>query len=200
MANYKNVAGAAVFVACVSLCAGYEGLSTHAYHDTLARGLPTVCYGETEGVHMGDVYSPAECKKMLQDKLPRYWEEISKCIHVLISNNEKVAYTDFAYNVGSEGFCGSSLLKKLNEGDHKGACQGLMGWDHADGRQVSGLTRRRSAERAICLRADAQGIAKDVLSPPQEATHEQIIRHVKKAEAPKRAPVCSGFLMFRTCR
>ena len=138
MANYirNGAIGLAGLTALAGLAAGYEGLSTTAYHDTLAHGLPTVCYGETIGVKMGDRYSAKECRDMLRDELPKYWDAINKCIKVIVSENEKVAYTDFAYNVGSGAFCGSGLLKKLNQGDHRGACFGLMAWDHASGNQI----------------------------------------------------------------
>jgi lysozyme len=155
LANYRNLAGVGVFVACASLCASFEGLDTRAYHDTLAHGIPTVCYGETEGVKMGDHYTPIECKQMLAHKLPRYWREISRCIHVRISENETIAYTDFAYNVGSRAFCHSNVARHLNSGDHLGACNGLLIWDVAGGKHVWGLKRRRIAERELCLRPSA---------------------------------------------
>jgi lysozyme len=149
MATFKNVGYA--FVVCAGLCATFEGLQTSAYHDTLAHGLPTVCYGETEGVKMGDHYTAQECKDMLAGKLPRYWAEISKCIKVPISENEQAAYTATAYNIGSGGFCHSGMVRHLNAGDHKGACNALMAWNRAGGREVRGLTRRRAAERSLCL-------------------------------------------------
>lgn len=154
MANYKNVAGAAVFATCAILCTSFEGLRTTAYPDMLAGGLPTVCIGETEGVKLGDKYTPLECKQMLAKKLPRYWNEINQCIHVPISNHEKIAYIDFAYNVGTGAFCGSSLLKKLNADNHEAACDGLLKWDVASGVHVPGLLRRRQAERSYCLKPD----------------------------------------------
>jgi lysozyme len=150
MANLKN-AGAA-FVICATLVAGFEGLATHTYHDTLAHGLPTICYGETEGVKMSDVYTPQECMDMLAAKLPRYWSEIAKCIKVPVSANEQAAYTSFAYNVGSAGFCHSTTVRKLNAGNHTGACNALMAWDRASGHEVTGLKRRRVAERELCLK------------------------------------------------
>ena len=64
---------------------------------------------------------------------------------------EHDAYTLFAYNVGGSAFCGSSLLKKLNAGDHAGACNGLMAWDVAGGKRIKGLTNRRDYERRMCL-------------------------------------------------
>lgn len=214
--NFRNVAiGLAGLTALAGLAAGYEGLSTTAYHDTLAHGLPTVCYGETIGVKMGDHYSAQECRKMLQDELPRYWDAINPCIKVVISTNEKVAYTDFAYNVGSHAFCGSNLLKSLNAGDHKGACMGLMSWDHASGIEVRGLTRRRAAERSICLTPDSKKLATAVDTIP-DATEKQMSKqnHSVLKPAPltidqqdeaaqellKKHRVCHPFLFWKVCR
>lgn len=185
-----------MFVACASLCSGFEGLYTHAYHDTLAHGLPTVCYGETEGVKMTAHYTPVECKLMLSKKLPRYWEEINECINVRISDNEKIAYTDFAYNVGSGGFCHSSLLKKLNAGDHSDACKGLLAWDVASGKHIPGLLRRRVAERDICLRPDARSTTDPVaLSIGPQKPHvfpSSLTPTVTVARPPAPKLVCRG--------
>jgi lysozyme len=135
---------------CVSLVAGFEGLYTHAYRDMV--GVPTVCYGETEGVKMTDSYTPKECADMLAAKLPRYWSEIEGAIKVPLTDNERAAYTSFSYNVGTAGFRRSTALKRLNAGDHKGACHALMAWNRAGGREVRGLTIRRAKERDLCLK------------------------------------------------
>lgn len=140
--------GAAVGLA-LPLVASFEGLFTKAYRDPV--GIVTVCYGETEGVRMGDRYSPQECADMLAKKLPRYANEIARCIKVPISDRTRGAFISFAYNVGSGAFCRSSLLKKLNAGKTREACDGLMVWNRAGGRVFAGLTRRRAAERAMCL-------------------------------------------------
>jgi lysozyme len=150
MKSFKHAAGWAAV--CCTLVGGFEGLATQAYPDKLAHGLPTVCYGETEGVKLTDHYTPQQCADMLAAKLPRYYAEIQRCIHVPISDNEKAAYTSFAYNVGSAGFCRSSAAHLLNAGRHKDACKAVMSWNRASGRPVAGLTRRRAAERDLCLK------------------------------------------------
>jgi len=150
MKSFKHAVG--WLAVCATLVGGFEGLATRAYPDKLAHGIPTVCYGETEGVKLGDHYTPQECSDMLAAKLPRYYEEIARCIHVAISDNEKAAYTSFAYNVGSAGFCRSGSAHLLNKGDHKGACRALMAWDVASGKHIPGLARRRAAERDLCLK------------------------------------------------
>jgi lysozyme len=146
--------------ACAVLVGGFEGLSTTAYHDKLARGLPTVCYGETEGVHMGDHYTVLECHDLLARKLERYWHDIEPCILVQTSDNEKIAYTSFSYNLGVGAFCKSSFLKKLNTGDHKDACNGMLAYDTTRSMGVvPGLVKRRHKEDKVCLTIAQEGPA-----------------------------------------
>jgi lysozyme len=147
---HKGIITAAVLLA-VPLVASFEGLWTTAKPDRLAYGLPTVCYGETEGVKVGDTYTPAECADMLAQKLPRYAEEISKCIRIPISDKMRASFISFSYNVGTAGFCRSTTVRLLNNGDKRGACNALMSWNRAGGRIVQGLTNRRNAERKLCL-------------------------------------------------
>lgn len=154
---------------CATLVAGYEGLWLIAKPDTLAYGIPTVCYGETENVKVGDTYTKPECLTMLAEKLPRYYAEIARCIKVSTSDNEKIAYTSFAYNVGSAGFCRSTTLRLLNAGDHKGACDALMAWTRAGGKFVQGLHNRRAKERIICLTPDKAVMASQEAPVPDKA-------------------------------
>lgn len=144
--------------ACAVLVGGFEGLSTTAYHDKLANGLPTVCYGETEGVKMGDHYTKQQCLDMLAQKLPRYWYEIEKLIKVPLSDNEKIAYTSFDYNLGTAAFSRSSFLKKLNAGDHKGACEGMLVYNRTRSvGYVKGLDTRRHKEVSVCESIEKHG-------------------------------------------
>lgn len=144
--------------ACAVLVGGFEGLSTLAYQDKLANGLPTVCYGETEGVRLGDHYTKQQCLDMLAEKLPRYWYEIARCIKVPLSDNEKIAYTSFSYNLGAGAFCRSSFLKKLNSGDHQGGCKGMLVYNRTKSvGYVKGLANRRAKEVSICQAIDKPG-------------------------------------------
>ncbi|EED0936390.1 lysozyme RrrD, partial [Escherichia coli] len=45
----------------------------------------------------------------------------------------------------------STLLRKINQGDIKGACDQLRRWTYAGGKQWKGLMTRREIEREICL-------------------------------------------------
>lgn len=175
--------------ACAALVGGCEGLSTTAYHDTLANGLPTVCYGETEGVKMGDHYTKPECLEMLAAKLYRYWYEIEPLIRVPLSDNEKIAYTSFDYNLGTPTFSRSSFLKKLNAGDHIGACNGMLVYNRTRSvGYVPGLAKRRRLEDKICLTIDLPG-------PPEN------LIVLKATPSVKLPPVCHRYFFFwKVCK
>jgi lysozyme len=143
----------ATLTACAAFVGDFEGLYTKTYLDPV--GIPTVCYGETEGVKMGDRYTPAQCLEMLKAKLPRYWGEIANCIGADLADSlpdtRKIAFTSFAYNVGSGAFCRSTLLRRLKEGQTVAACNELLKWNRAGRKIFRGLERRRQAERKLCL-------------------------------------------------
>lgn len=146
---------AGTLAAAAAFITPWEGVFTSAYRDPV--GIWTVCIGETEGVKPGDRYTVAQCTDMLIKKLPRYWGEIAACMGPELVSRQteqrKVAFLSFAYNVGSGAFCRSTLLRKLRAGDVRGACNELPRWDKAGGRVLRGLTRRREAERKLCLEA-----------------------------------------------
>ena len=63
----------------------------------------------------------------------------------------QVAMVSFAYNVGVGAYCGSSVARLLNAGQTRAACDALLKWNKAGGVVFPGLTRRRQAERELCL-------------------------------------------------
>ncbi|EFC7736166.1 lysozyme, partial [Escherichia coli] len=52
---------------------------------------------------------------------------------------------------GAGNFRTSTLLRKINQGDIKGACDQLRRWIYAGGKQWKGLMTRREIEREVCL-------------------------------------------------
>lgn len=134
----------------ITLVGGFEGLRLVAYRDPV--GIPTACFGETKGIRMGMTFTRAECDKMLLDSLIEHETGMERCITVPIKDETHVALLSFTYNVGVGAFCKSTLVKKLNAGDTKGACNELLRWNKAGGMTLPGLTRRRQEERALCLK------------------------------------------------
>jgi len=136
----------------IGIVGGYEGLRTKAYRDVV--GIPTVCFGETRGVKMGDQYSLEQCKIMLGDALVEFEAGMRKCMARpdAIPDSSYVAILSFTYNVGIGAFCKSTLARRLNAGDLRGACNELPKWNKAGGRVIRGLTIRRAEERELCMR------------------------------------------------
>lgn len=148
--------GSAVTVAgamAIALIGDFEGIRTHAYRDVV--GIPTVCFGETRGVHMGDTYTVDECKAMLGDALVEFETNMRKCLVApdKIPDKPYVAFLSLSYNIGSGAFCKSTVRKRADAGDIRGACSAIMAWNKGGKplHVIAGLTRRRAEERALCL-------------------------------------------------
>jgi lysozyme len=141
--------GGAVAAVCVTFITGFEGLRQTAYRDVV--GVWTLCIGETEGVTRGDHRSVAECKAMLQRRLEDYATPIESCLPNL-PDARFIAFTSLAYNIGAQRTCQSTAAKQIRLGNIKAGCDGFLSWDKAAGIRFPGLTRRRMAERELCLK------------------------------------------------
>ncbi len=148
--NPANKAGIAIVtVALVAALTKFEGTRYVPYQDIV--NVWTVCEGYAgRDVVRGKTYTRAECDAITKEQLEKHGGAVLRCTNVPITQREYEAYALFTYNVGESAFCGSSLLKKLNSGDHAGACNGLLAWDMAGGKHVPGLARRRQYEWRMC--------------------------------------------------
>jgi len=147
--------GAAALV--LPFVARWEGSVPKTYRDPV--GILTACVGHTgPELRMGQTWTPAECEEMLAGDLLTAARGVQDCVTVGLSDNELTAFVSFAFNVGVEAFCSSTLVRKLNAGDHVGACEELPRWNKARGVVLPGLTNRRRAEMSMCL-AGAVGSA-----------------------------------------
>jgi GH24 family phage-related lysozyme (muramidase) len=68
-----------------------------------------------------------------------------------VNQNQFDALVDFTFNIGCGAFSSSTLLKKLNSGDHSGAAEEFLRWKFVKGVEVAGLLRRRKADRDLFL-------------------------------------------------
>lgn len=139
----------------ITMVAGFEGLYTHAYKDVV--GVTTICYGVTNSdrpVKMGDTATKEECKQMLAEDLVRYKAMVDKCIHVPMPPHRTASMVSFVYNVGQGNLCKSSVARLMNQNKPLQACDALMMWNKAGGREIQGLTNRRAKERVECKRSD----------------------------------------------
>lgn len=151
MSRLKKSAGAAAL--CVTLVGGFEGLRTTAYPDPATKGPPwTICFGATAGVQRGDTASVEECKSRLIFDLQEYALAVERCVTAPLPDERFVALTSFFYNVGVGAGCKSSVVRLLNTGHTREGCDYLLKFNRAAGVVFPGLTRRRQAERELCLK------------------------------------------------
>ncbi|EJH6188407.1 lysozyme [Salmonella enterica] len=145
--------GAGAVAIAAAMLGGHDGLEGRRYIPYRdVAGVLTVCDGHTgKDIIPGKRYTDSECDALLDKDLKRVKAQVDPLIKVSIPESERAAFYSFAYNVGTGAFARSTLLKKLNAGDHAGACNELKRWTYAGGRQWKGLMTRREIEREVCL-------------------------------------------------
>lgn len=143
--------GTVAAAALLAFTPAFEGTELTTYRDL--GGVLTYCTGATENAAWGKTYTPEQCRSQLDRDLERHAAGIAKCVPMgRLTDGQKVAFVDAAYNIGVSAFCGSSMARRANAGDMRGACDALLMWDKVGGQPVRGLTRRRQAERELCLK------------------------------------------------
>lgn len=153
-------AGTAVALSAAAFAAPREGFEPVAKHERIdPPGVITEGYGRTNyddpGLKIGDTITEIEARRLLADDLARkYLPPIRVCIRGFdkMPLSRQVAFLDGAYNLGSRTICKSSMVRKLNAGDLRGACDAFMLYDRANGKVIRGLQKRRADERALCLK------------------------------------------------
>jgi len=127
----------------------HEGYVGHTYLDPV--GIPTIGFGETQGVKPGQTTTPTRALVQLLDSANSIAKGMVACIRVPLYQHEYDAYLSFSYNVGYGAFCRSTLVKKLNAGEYEAACAELKKWVYAGGKVLPGLVTRREKEYKLCM-------------------------------------------------
>ena len=129
----------------------FEGLRLDAY--LCPSGVPTIGYGHTQGVKLGDTINLEEANSLLENDLKALQKVMSKVVKVQVTQGEFIALMSFVYNLGIGNFRRSSLLRLLNGGDKKGAAKEFPKWSMANGKVLAGLKKRRVTEERVFLGA-----------------------------------------------
>jgi lysozyme len=160
-----GIASLALSAAALVGLAVSEGYSDQAIIPTKGD-VPTVGFGLTVNpdgtrVKMGDRTNPVQALQRKLDYIQKDEAIIRRCVNVPLHQAEYDIYVDFAYNVGISGFCGSTIVKRLQAGDYRGACDAILMWRKAAGFDCStpgnkrcwGLWQRRLDAHAACVAA-----------------------------------------------
>ncbi len=130
----------------VQLVKEHEGRSLVAYLDPV--GIPTICDGSTRNVSIGQKATEQECDQKLREDMSVAVKDVRRYVKVPITQRQFDALSSFVFNVGGTKFASSTLLKRINAGDCKGAAVQFDRWVYAGGTKLRGLVKRRAAERA----------------------------------------------------
>ncbi|MBC6716904.1 lysozyme [Aurantimonas sp. DM33-3] len=148
-----GAAAAALLALVTTEALHWESLETTAYRDVV--GVWTICIGETKGVRPGMRFTADECKSKFATRIVEFEADMRRCLSApdAIPGKTYAAFLLATYNIGGGNFCKSSMARRANAGDLRGACDALLMWNKGGQplRVIRGLTNRRQAERKLCL-------------------------------------------------
>lgn len=124
----------------------------HTYHDEV--GVLTIGWGHTNfgnvppHINEGDIWSQTECDEALFNDMNRFEWSVARAMKgVTLTQSEFDALVSFDFNTGS--LQKSSIDDKIRAGNKSAAMTTLLQYNHAGGKVLNGLTRRRKAEKLL---------------------------------------------------
>lgn len=119
--------------------------------------VPTIGFGATENVHIGDTTTPPRALERLLRDVGVAERGVKGCVTAPLTQSEYDVYVDHSFNIGVGAFCKSTMVRKLNALDYAGACAEFSRYVFQHGRdcrdpanKCSGLVKRRERQRAAC--------------------------------------------------
>lgn len=134
----------------IQLLISFEGFRGQAYIP-VPGDRPTIGFGFTEGVKMGDTMTLYDAKERLKKELVKYEQGVLEALTLPPTQPEFDALVSLCFNIGIAGFKRSSVVKAHNRGDKQAAARAFSLWNKSGGKVYAGLTRRRAAEAALYL-------------------------------------------------
>lgn len=154
--SLRHIITAAVSAVGLSVLMQFEGYSTTAYQD--GAGIWTICYGHTKGVYRGQTATKSQCEAYLRDDLKWAQASVDRNVTVPLTSNQFDALVLLVFNIGETNFRTSTLLRKLNAKDYRGAAVEFPKWNNIRDPKTKalvpskGLTRRRLSEMELFLK------------------------------------------------
>ena len=138
----------------IDLICSFEGLRLTAYDDGVGVwtiGFGTIKYPNGVRVKRGDTCTLEQAKSYMKHDLIEFEHTVNSLVKVPLNQNQFDALVSLTYNIGSGAFKSSTLLKKLNLSDYKGAADQFDVWVNAGGKRMQGLANRRAKEKSLFL-------------------------------------------------
>jgi lysozyme len=132
----------------------HEALRLTAYLPT-KDDVWTIGWGHTKTAKQGMVITEAQAEVLLRQDLSWVEDVIRRRVTVPLTQNQYDALASLIFNIGEGNFSRSTVLRRLNAGDYRGAADAFLMWNKQRDRKTGqmnvlrGLTRRREEERAM---------------------------------------------------
>ena len=116
-------------------------------------GIPTIGYGETQGITMNTApWTRRKARRRLKRRLNRDFAPTVRALKLPLTQPMFDALVSFTYNVGPGALGpGTGIGRELRARHWRKAADELLRWNKGGGQVLPGLTRRREAERAMFL-------------------------------------------------
>ena len=132
-----------------------EGSVPYAYNDPAGHAT----FGVGHLLHLGPVNDadrknwgtkanpkPELVVPTLKKDIAKYEQAVRRAVRAHLSQHEFDACVSLCFNIGTAGFASSTVVKRLNAGDDRGAADAFLMWDNP-----SMLRPRRERERRLFL-------------------------------------------------
>lgn len=136
----------------VAFIANEEGLILHPYLDSVKK--PTIGIGSTyweDGTPVKMTDKPITKERALslfQTTLKRYEAQVNASIKAPINQNQFDALLSLCYNIGTAGFAGATVVKKVNANPTDPSIKTwIEAWKNAGGKPI--LLSRRQRESKL---------------------------------------------------
>ena len=128
----------------------FEGCRLQAYQDQV--GIWTIGYGHTHGVTPGMTCTQQQAEDWLREDVALAEIDVNRHVTLpSLTQGEFDSLVDFAFNLGCDALNKSTLLRLVNANQLSKAAEEFAKWDHAGGKEVAGLLKRRLAEKTEFL-------------------------------------------------
>lgn len=139
--------------AAVKMIYGEEGLRLKAYLDPV--GVPTIGYGHTKGVKLGQTITKEQAVKLAQQDIQQFERAVDRNIKVPLTQNQYDALVSFTFNLGEGNL--KKISGDINAGKFNKAAQRMLSYNKARDRstgqlrQLPGLVKRRQREASLFM-------------------------------------------------
>lgn len=109
---------------------------------------PGACDGSEPDEFQAGITEP-RARQLLEKRVAATTAFVAGKSSVTLNQERLDALVSFCLNVGEGAFARSTLLEKLNQGDHAAVATELRKWVRGGGKTLPGLVRRRAAEAEL---------------------------------------------------